>query len=79
MEVVAREIKMLFPGNKGKEVEVIDAKWFDTFITRNDKKLRLSWLGYLPLAHAYTLYIAYCLKSDPKTAKLKRKDLLLWA
>jgi hypothetical protein len=39
MEVVAKEIKMFFPGKKGKEARVIDPKWFDTFITRNDKKL----------------------------------------
>ena len=57
------------------------ANWFDIHITRKDKKLRLTWLGYLPLAHAYTLYIAYRLKSDPKMAKLEGKDLLLraWA
>jgi len=57
------------------------SNWFDIHITRKDKKLRLSWLGYLPLAHAYTVYIAYRLKSDPKMAKLTGKDLLLraWA
>jgi len=54
------------------------ANWFDIHITRKDKKLRLE---YLPLAHAYTLYIAYRLKSDPKMANLEGKDLLLraWA
>jgi hypothetical protein len=36
-------------------------------------------LLYLPLAHTYTLYIAYRLKSDPNMAKLTGEDLLLQA
>ena len=52
------------------------ANWFNTHITRKDKKIRLAWLGYLPLAHVYTLYITYHLESDPKMAKLEGKDLL---
>ncbi|KDR71496.1 hypothetical protein GALMADRAFT_74923, partial [Galerina marginata CBS 339.88] len=52
------------------------ANWFDVHITLKDKELRLSWLGYLPIAHAYTLYIAHSLNSDPKTAKFSWQKLL---
>ncbi|KAF8956646.1 hypothetical protein BDZ97DRAFT_1925337 [Flammula alnicola] len=34
------------------------------------------WLGRLPLAHAFTLYIAEHLKKDPKMNALGRKELL---
>jgi hypothetical protein len=68
-----------YVGSLSLEERAQIANWFDCHITHNDKKLRLSWLGYLPLAHAYTLFIAHRLKSDPKMKKLKIKDLLLRA
>ncbi|KAF9035774.1 hypothetical protein BJ165DRAFT_1409161 [Panaeolus papilionaceus] len=37
------------------------ANWFDKHITAGDPKLRLSWLGLLPLTHAFTVYIANAL------------------
>ena len=55
------------------------ANWFDIHITHKDKKFRLSWLGYLTLSHAYTLYIAHHLKSNPKMADIEWKELLLQA
>jgi len=70
---------MPYVGSLSVEERAQIANWFDSYITHNDKKLRLSWLGYLPLAHAHTLYIAHRLKSDPKMARLRRKDLLLRA
>ncbi|PPQ76027.1 hypothetical protein CVT24_006700 [Panaeolus cyanescens] len=39
------------------------ANWFDQHITAGDPKLRLSWLARLPIAHAYTIYIAHRLKT----------------
>lgn len=52
------------------------ANWFDVHITLMDKNLRLSWLGRLPIAHAYTIYIAHSLTSDPKIEMLSWNDLL---
>ena len=55
------------------------ANWFDIHITHKDKKFQLSWLGYLTLSHAYMLYIAHHLKSNPKMADIEWKELLLQA
>lgn len=52
------------------------ANWFDTHITLKDKELRLSWLGFLPHAHAHTLYIAHSLASEPKMKNLGPSELL---
>ncbi|PPR02123.1 hypothetical protein CVT24_011345 [Panaeolus cyanescens] len=40
------------------------ANWFDQHITVGDPKLRLQWLGLLPLAHAFTIYIAHLLTAS---------------
>ena len=50
-----------------------------SILIHKDKKFRLSWLGYLPLSHAYILYIAYRLKSNQKMATITWKNLLLQA
>jgi hypothetical protein len=68
-----------YVGSLSLEERAQIANWFDINITHKDKKFRLSWLGYLPLSHAYTLYIADRLKSNPKMAQLGWKDLLLQA
>ncbi|KAG5636902.1 hypothetical protein H0H81_006464 [Sphagnurus paluster] len=52
------------------------ANWFDVYMTLKDKEIRLSWLGYLPIAHAYTLYIAHSLTFDEKTVELSWEELL---
>jgi hypothetical protein len=40
------------------------ANWFEKWISRN-KQLRKKWLGLLPIALAYTLFIAYRMAKDP--------------
>ncbi|KAF8891098.1 hypothetical protein CPB84DRAFT_1939271 [Gymnopilus junonius] len=44
------------------------SNWFDIHIGKRSKKARLAWLGYLPLAHAHTLYISQRLQRSPETA-----------
>ena len=55
------------------------ANWFETHIAL-DKKLRITWLGLLPLAHTFTLFIASQLLQKPprKTdvTKLSHHQLL---
>ena len=48
------------------------ANWFLTFINKDAH----IWLGRLPLAHAFTIYIAKHLKSDPKLEGLDWEALL---
>lgn len=35
------------------------ARWFEVNICDDDQNVRNVWMGYLPLAHAYTVYIAH--------------------
>jgi len=48
------------------------ANWFLTFISKDTH----TWVGRLPLAHAFTIYIAEHLKSDPKLDGLNWEALL---
>ncbi|KAF9032059.1 hypothetical protein BJ165DRAFT_1358081 [Panaeolus papilionaceus] len=43
------------------------SNWFDQHITAGDPKLRLSWLARLPIAHAFTIYIAHSLQPSGST------------
>ena len=40
------------------------ANWFEKWVSGN-KKLRIKWLGLLPIAHAHTLFITYRMTKDP--------------
>jgi len=51
------------------------SNWFDAKIGR-DKKKRQQWLGRLPIAHAYTIYIAMNLKADRGNETLTNDELL---
>ena len=51
------------------------SNWFETNISK-DKKCRHIWLGRLPIAHAYTIYISTLLKADPKYATLSNQELI---
>ena len=39
------------------------ANWFEAHISQN-KKIRVNWLGFLPIAHAHTIFIAYRMMQD---------------
>lgn len=53
------------------------ANWFEVQVAKGNKTLRQLWIGYLPIAHAHTLYIVHqLLKCDSKLTSLTRKDLL---
>ncbi|KDR68095.1 hypothetical protein GALMADRAFT_146583 [Galerina marginata CBS 339.88] len=45
-------------------------------IMEADKKLGHYWLGFLPIAHAHTIYISANLQSDPKYEDLNEEELL---
>lgn len=49
---------------------------FEHHITHNVKRLRQFWLGLLPIAHAYTIYILVQLKSTPKYQSLSEHKLI---
>ena len=51
------------------------SNWFEANISK-DKKRRHVWLGRLPIAHAYTIYISTLLKADPKYTKLGNRQLI---
>ena len=51
------------------------SNWFEANISR-DKKKRHIWLGRLPIAHAYTIYISTLLKVDPEYATLGNRELI---
>jgi len=51
------------------------SNWFEVNISK-DKKCRHIWLGRLPIAHAYTVYISTLLKADPKNAQLSNQQLI---
>lgn len=42
------------------------ANWFEHHITDGDRTLRRFWIGLLPIAHAFTVYIAEQLTSNAK-------------
>ncbi|KAF8059494.1 hypothetical protein FPV67DRAFT_1426312, partial [Lyophyllum atratum] len=50
------------------------ANWFEAHISK-DKKLRRTWIGLLPIAHAHTTFIASRLKADAKNDKLEKYTL----
>ncbi|KAF8075742.1 hypothetical protein FPV67DRAFT_1648897 [Lyophyllum atratum] len=51
------------------------ANWFEKHISLH-KKRRIEWVGRLPIAHAYTVFIASQLKLDPKYRGLDEDSLL---
>ncbi|KAF5373500.1 hypothetical protein D9615_009459 [Tricholomella constricta] len=51
------------------------SNWFEAHISK-DPKLRKHWLGLLPIAHAHTLFIASCLKVEPRNRDLAESDTL---
>ena len=51
------------------------ANWIEAHISQN-KKVRITWLGFLPIAHAHTLFIAYRLTKDPKFKTQNELDIL---
>jgi len=51
------------------------SNWFDVKIGRQDKKKQRQWLGRLPIAHAYTIYIAMILKADRGNETLSDGEL----
>ncbi|KAF5379467.1 hypothetical protein D9615_006598 [Tricholomella constricta] len=51
------------------------SNWFEAHISK-DPKLRKHWLGLLPIAHAHTLFIASCLKMEPRNRDLAESDTL---
>ena len=51
------------------------SNWFEVNISK-DKKHRHIWLGCLPIAHAYTVYILVLLRADPKNAGLDNWQLI---
>ncbi|KAF9460242.1 hypothetical protein BDZ94DRAFT_1311699 [Collybia nuda] len=51
------------------------AKWFELHISQK-RELRKNWLGYLPIAHAHTLFISSRIKSDAKFNDLSDDALL---
>jgi hypothetical protein len=68
-----------YTGNLSVVDQARIANWFETHIAI-DKKLRNTWLGLLPLAHTFTLFIGSQLLENPprKTdvTKLSRQELL---
>ncbi|KAF8964488.1 hypothetical protein BDZ97DRAFT_1918921 [Flammula alnicola] len=50
------------------------ANWFERHIANDDRALRHLWLGRLPIAHAYTVYISAHLKSTGHKNKLTTKE-----
>jgi hypothetical protein len=50
------------------------SNWFDVKIGQDKKKQR-QWLGRLPIAHAYTIYIAMNLKADRGNETLSDGEL----
>jgi len=50
------------------------SNWFDVKISR-DKKKQCQWLRRLPIAHAYTIYIAMNLKADRGNETLSDGEL----
>ena len=59
----------------GADIRAQISNWFDAKIGR-DKKKRHQWLGRLPIAHAYTIYIAMNLKTDQGYDTLTDDELL---
>ncbi|PPR01561.1 hypothetical protein CVT24_005856 [Panaeolus cyanescens] len=52
------------------------ANWFDRRVTHQDPKRRLDWLARMPIAHAYTVYIAFHLSQDCSHSGLAHEDLM---
>ncbi|KAF5379487.1 hypothetical protein D9615_006638 [Tricholomella constricta] len=51
------------------------ANWFEVHVS-TDKKIRHKWLGLLPIAHAYTVFISSRLKAEPKHRHLADNIIL---
>jgi hypothetical protein len=74
-------IRTLIPrtGNLSVVERAQIANWFETHIAI-DKKIRNMWLGLLPLAHTFTLFIGSQLLQKPPrktdTAKLSHQELM---
>ncbi|KDR70471.1 hypothetical protein GALMADRAFT_144757 [Galerina marginata CBS 339.88] len=64
-----------YVGSLSLTVRAQISNWFDVNIGKDRRKQHV-WLGRLPIAHAYTVYIATNLKNDPKNSKLTGPELL---
>ena len=51
------------------------ANWFEANVSRN-KKVRIAWLGFLPIAHAHTLFIAYRMTKNPTFKAYSEPEIL---
>jgi len=51
------------------------ANWFEANVSRN-KKVRIAWLGFLPIAHAHTLFIAYRMTKNPTFKAYSESEIL---
>jgi len=51
------------------------ANWFEAHISRN-KKVHIAWLGFLPIAHAHTLFIAYQMIKNPTFKAYSESEIL---
>uniref|UniRef100_A0A8H8CPT3 Uncharacterized protein n=1 Tax=Psilocybe cubensis TaxID=181762 RepID=A0A8H8CPT3_PSICU len=52
------------------------SNWFECKIANNDIKMRIKWVSFPPLAHAFTLYIAHHLKQNPRFTDLSDDRLI---
>jgi hypothetical protein len=57
------------------EERAMITNWFEQKICNGDQKLRIHWLGRLPIAHAYTVFIAHRIKTT-EGSTLTEKELL---
>jgi len=51
------------------------ANWFEAHISWN-KKVHITWLGFLPIAHAHTLFIAYQMTKNPTFKMYSEPEIL---
>ena len=51
------------------------ANWFEAHVSQN-KKVLIAWLGFLPIAHAHTLFIAYRMIKNPTFKMYSETEIL---
>ncbi|KIJ98355.1 hypothetical protein K443DRAFT_104066, partial [Laccaria amethystina LaAM-08-1] len=51
------------------------ANWFETHISR-DKRIQVAWFGFLPIAHAHTLFIAHRMTKNPTFKTYSEVEIL---
>jgi len=64
IEKNARQEQLPYIGNLTVNERAQIANWFEVHVSR-DPSLRHHWVGYLPLAHAITIFIAHRLHQNP--------------